>query len=84
MNEPVLDRDEAVLILGFLPISERTPDGSSNWWRVTMARKKKPKIEPYVTDEQIRSVLDRAWAKLHAQQEADAKAAGTHRTASES
>ena len=49
-----------------------------------MARKKKPKIEPYVTDEQIRSVLDRAWAKLRAQQEADAKAAGTHRTAPES
>ena len=39
--------------------------------------KKKLKIErrePYVTDEQIRTIFDRGWAKLRAQQEAVATA----------
>lgn len=38
-----------------------------------MDRKKKQKTErrePYVTDEQIRTVLDRGWAKLRADKEA--------------
>lgn len=37
-----------------------------------MAKKKQKteRREPYVTDEQIRSVLDRAWARLRAQRQA--------------